>query len=46
MAINKEKNDPQRYTGKGMAIGGVVLGAVSVLIFCVYVFALLAGVID
>jgi len=46
MAINKEKSDPQRYTGKGMAIGGIVLGAVSILIFLGYVLALLAGVID
>jgi hypothetical protein len=45
MAINKEKSDPQRYTGKGMAIGGLVLGGVSVLIFFVYILALLAGVI-
>jgi hypothetical protein len=45
MAINKEKNDPQRYSGKGMAIGGIVMGALSILIASVYVLALLAGVI-
>src|SRR5687768_4592912 len=32
MAINKEKNDPGRYGGKGMAIGGIATGAVSILI--------------
>ena len=45
MAINKEKNDPERYGGKGMAIGGIVMGAVSILIAGVYGLALLAGVI-
>jgi hypothetical protein len=45
MAVNKEKNDPQRYGGKGMAIGGIVLGAMSILLFVTYVLALLTGVI-
>lgn len=45
MAINKEKTDPDRYTGKGMAIGGIVLGAVSILILGVYGILVIAGAI-
>ena len=43
MALNKEKNDPAHYGGKGMAIGGIVLGAVSILILIIYGRAALAG---
>ena len=45
MAINKEKNDPQLYGGKGMAIGGIVLGSVSILLLGLYVILLAAGAI-
>jgi hypothetical protein len=45
MAISKEKNDPGRYGGKGMAIGGIVLGAVSILILGVYGILVIAGAI-
>jgi hypothetical protein len=43
IALNKEKSDPARYGGKGMAIGGIVLGAVSILIFVVYLILAVAG---
>lgn len=46
MALNKEKTDPARYTGKGMAIGGIVLGSVSILIFLLYIILTLARSID
>jgi len=45
MAMMKEKSDPSRYAGKGMAIGGIVLGAVSILIMIVYLILLMAGAI-
>ena len=45
MAMTKEKNDPARYGGKGMAIGGIVLGAISILILIVYLLLALAGAI-
>ena len=45
MAMMKEKADPARYGGKGMAIGGIVLGAISILIMIVYLLLLMAGAI-
>jgi len=45
MAMNKEKNDPARYGGKGMAIGGTVLGALSIVILIIYVLMVLAGAV-
>lgn len=45
MAISKEKNDPARYGGKGMAIGGIVLGSISLLILGLYLILLAAGAI-
>lgn len=45
IAINKEKNDPQHYGGKGLAIGGIVLGSFSILILGLYLLAVLAGAI-
>lgn len=32
IAMNQEKNDPQTYGGRGMAIGGIITGAISLLI--------------
>lgn len=46
MAMNKEKSDPARYTGKGMAIAGIALGSVSILFFLLYIILMLAGAID
>jgi hypothetical protein len=43
--MNKEKNDPARYGGKGMAIGGIVLGSLSVLILFLYMILAIAGAI-
>lgn len=31
LAIRRVRNNPERYTGQGMAIAGIVLGAVSVI---------------
>jgi hypothetical protein len=43
IALNKEKQDPAHYGGKGMAIGGIALGALSVLILIFYVIIIAAG---
>jgi hypothetical protein len=43
MALNKEKSDPNRYGGKGMAIGGIILGALSVVLLAIYGILMLAG---
>jgi hypothetical protein len=43
LAMMKEKSDPARYGGKGMAIGGIVLGAVSILIMIGYLILMMAG---
>ena len=43
MALNKEKNDPLRYGGKGMAIGGIVLGSLSVVILGIWGLIQIAG---
>ncbi len=43
MAINKEKNDPLRYGGKGMAIGGIVLGSLSIVILGIWGLIQIAG---
>jgi hypothetical protein len=45
ISMNKEKNDPIRYGGKGMAIAGIVLGSLSVLILFVYMIMAIAGAI-
>ncbi len=46
-ALVQIKNNPTRYTGKGMAIGGIATGglyiAFMVLLFFVYGMAILAG---
>jgi hypothetical protein len=45
ISMNKEKNEPARYGGKGMAIGGIVLGSLSVLILFAYMIMAIAGAI-
>lgn len=32
IAMNQEKSDPQTYGGRGMAIGGIITGAICLLI--------------
>lgn len=45
MAMSKEKNDPARYGGRGMAIGGIATGAVSIVIMIFYFILVIAGAI-
>jgi hypothetical protein len=45
VALNKEKNEPTRYGGgRGMAIGGIVTGALGTLLFFLVIILFLAGV--
>jgi len=46
ISLNKEKSDPARYGGKGMAIGGIVLGAVSILGLLGYVILVFANALS
>ncbi len=46
MAMMKEKSDPARYGGKGMAIAGIVLGSVSILILIVYMILMFANALS
>ncbi len=47
IALNQIKKDPERYTGRGMAIGGIVTAAIFLAIYFViimiYLIALLAS---
>jgi hypothetical protein len=37
IALSQLKNHPDRYTGRGMAVAGFVLGLVSLAIFVLFV---------
>ncbi|HMQ03945.1 MAG TPA: DUF4190 domain-containing protein [Pyrinomonadaceae bacterium] len=47
IALNQIKKDPQRYGGRGLAIGGIITGliflAIYLVIIMIYVLALLAS---
>jgi hypothetical protein len=43
IGMNQEKNDPQTYSGRGMAIGGIVTGAISLLIGFGFLILLIIG---
>ncbi|MBE7516580.1 MAG: DUF4190 domain-containing protein [Chloracidobacterium sp.] len=47
IALSQIKNDPQRYTGKGLAMAGLITGgafiAVAILIFVLYGAAIFLG---
>lgn len=44
IAMNHEKNDPQNYGGRGMAIGGIVTGGISLLLgFGLLIFAIIGN---
>ena len=46
MAMNKEKSDPTRYGGKGMAIGGIVLGGLSIIMTLISLIIFMSGGFD
>ena len=37
-ALSKIKNQPEKYTGQGMAIAGIVLGSISTASLLVYFY--------
>lgn len=44
MALNKEKNEPAVYSGgKGLAYGGIALGAISVVLTILFILIAIAG---
>jgi hypothetical protein len=43
MAMSKEKSDPSRYGGKGLAIGGIATGSLSVLFGLLVIIMIIAG---
>lgn len=43
MALNNEKRDPNKYGGKGLAIGGIVTGVIGFFISILIILAALAG---
>jgi hypothetical protein len=43
MAVNKEKNEPALYGGKGMAYVGIALGALSVVFTLIFILIAIAG---
>lgn len=43
IAMNQEKNDPQNYGGRGMAIGGIITGAISLIIGLGFVLLAIIG---
>jgi hypothetical protein len=43
IAMNQEKNDPQNYGGRGMAIGGIVTGAISLVIGIGFIILAIIG---
>ena len=38
LGMRNADHDPARYGGRGMAIAGLVMGIVSLLVFCVFIF--------
>ncbi len=42
-AIRNENNEPDRFTGRGMAIGGIVTGAIGLAIGFVFLILFMAG---
>ena len=46
VAMNHEKNDPAKYGGHGLALGGVVIGAISLVIgFGIIILAIFGSLI-
>jgi hypothetical protein len=44
MALNKEKNEPNLYSGgKGLAYGGIALGSIAVLLTVLFILIAIAG---
>ena len=45
MGMRNADKDPSRYTGRGMAVGGMVLGVISVLVsFLIIIFAIIGNI--
>jgi hypothetical protein len=42
-AMNQEKNDPDRYGGRGLAIGGIITGAISLVIGIGFIILAIIG---
>ena len=43
IAMNQEKNDPQSYGGRGLAIGGIITGAISLVIGLGFIILAIIG---
>jgi hypothetical protein len=43
IAMNQEKNDPDKYGGRGLAIGGIITGAVGLIIGIGIIFLAIIG---
>ena len=43
IGMNNVKNNPSRYTGKGLAVGGMVLGAISFVLAILFIFLGILG---
>lgn len=41
ISINKIKNQPEKYTGQGMAIAGIILGSISTASLLLYFYYML-----
>jgi len=45
IALSQNKKDPEHYGGRGLAIGGIVAGAVYLAIYLVIMFIYLVSII-
>jgi hypothetical protein len=43
IAMNQEKNDPDTYGGRGLAIGGIITGAISLVIGIGFILLAIIG---